>query len=68
MPPLEDWFNIVAMCLDAMCLEAPVKMIIAQTAGYRVAIGPAGVHSAAHFPNAWGKAVWVRARNKEATR
>ena len=32
MPPLEDWFNIVAMCLDAMCLEAPVKMIIAQTA------------------------------------
>ena len=39
MPPLEDWFNIVAMCLDAMCLEAPVKMIIAQTAGYRVAIG-----------------------------
>ena len=53
MPPLEDWFNIVAMCLDAMCLEAPVKMIIAQTAGYRVAIGPAGVHSAAHFPNAW---------------
>ena len=38
MPPLEDWFNIVATCLDATCLEAPVTMNIAKTAGYRVAM------------------------------
>ena len=33
MPPLEDWFNIVSVCLGATCLEAPVKMNIAKTAG-----------------------------------
>ena len=38
MPPLEDWFNIVATCLDATCLDAPVTMNIAKTAGYRVAM------------------------------
>ena len=38
MPPLEEWFNIVATCPDAMFLEAPVTMNIAKTAGYRVAM------------------------------
>ena len=38
MPPLEDWFNIVATCLDAMFLEALVTMNIAKTAGYRLAM------------------------------
>ena len=38
MPSLEEWFNIVATFLDATCLEAPVTMNIAKTAGYRVAM------------------------------
>ena len=39
MPPLKEWFDIVAMCLDATCLEAPVTMNIATTAGYRDMVG-----------------------------
>ena len=39
MPSLEEWFNIVATCLDAMFLEAPVTMNIAKTAGYRDMVG-----------------------------
>ena len=39
MPPLEDWLNIVSVCLGATCLEAPVKINIAKTTGYGVAIG-----------------------------
>ena len=38
MPPLGEWFDIVATCLDATCLEAPVTMNIAKPAGYRVAM------------------------------
>ena len=38
MPPLADWFNIAAMWLGAIGLDAPVKMNIAKTAGYRVAM------------------------------
>ena len=38
MPSLEEWFNIVAKCLDAMFFEAPVTMNIAKRAGYRVAM------------------------------
>ena len=42
MPSLEAWFNIVATCLDAMFLEAPVTMNIAKTAGYRLMLGRLG--------------------------
>ena len=35
MPSLEEWFNIVAKCLDAMFFEAPVTMNIAKRAGDR---------------------------------
>ena len=35
MPLLEDWFNLVAICLGAICLDEPAKMNMAKTAEYR---------------------------------
>ena len=59
MPPLEEWFNIVAACLDATCLEAPVTMNIAKTAGYRVAMVGGLCYWA--FDSAWRR-VRIRTR------
>ena len=38
MPALEEWFKIVAMRLDAICLVAPVTMSMTKPVGYRFAI------------------------------
>ena len=45
MPLLEDWFNLVAICLGAICLDEPAKMHMAKTVGHHrfVLVGEAPI-------------------------
>ena len=38
MPPLEDRLNVVAICLEAICLDEFVKMNMTKAVGHLVAI------------------------------